>query len=418
MSSETRCEGLRVLLVGPYPPPFGGIASHFTMLIPGLLARGAESVSVLSFTDKDDKDEEKQGASIYRRNITNHVKALMNPLNWRYLFAARRALSGTSFGIKKVINAAVQCYLADQIASKDKAQVVSFYQVDLSLGLVPYAYVSKGQTPILLTVFGEVFDNPEFFSGNERFIDEMLTIPAAVLASSKHCANSFKPLGVSREVEAVYYGVELERFENVTGAAGVRADMKMSDNDVLVTYMGRFSKEMGVGRAMDITPGIVSQYDNVKLLFVGAKGPLADRAAELAASHPDRVFVRHDIPFDLQPDIYAATDVLLAPSASQHACMGMSIKEAMASSKCVVGTISGGVPEAIVDGETGYLVETDDEGQANKALFKDAICKLIENEGDRVRMGENGRKRAEAMFSTDVTIDRVTTIMKQALGRR
>ena len=65
MINRTTCAGLRVLLRAPYPPPYGGIASHIVSLIPGLKAHGAEDIAVLYFGTKNEIQNIK-GAKIYR----------------------------------------------------------------------------------------------------------------------------------------------------------------------------------------------------------------------------------------------------------------------------------------------------------------------------------------------------------------
>ena len=52
-------KGLRLLFFGPYPLPFGGIASHLKTLMPSLLKAGAEDIAVISFkgTYQDDGSE-------------------------------------------------------------------------------------------------------------------------------------------------------------------------------------------------------------------------------------------------------------------------------------------------------------------------------------------------------------------------
>ena len=56
---------LRVLIVGTYPPPYGGIATHLTSLVPGLNKRNAADVAILTLGN-DDRIDTIPGAKIYR----------------------------------------------------------------------------------------------------------------------------------------------------------------------------------------------------------------------------------------------------------------------------------------------------------------------------------------------------------------
>jgi glycosyltransferase involved in cell wall biosynthesis len=179
--------------------------------------------------------------------------------------------------------------------------------------------------------------------------------------------------------------------------------------------MGRFTDEMGLGRVIDVAPKIFAKMPAARLLLAGAKGPLGPSAQALAERFPDKVRIMNDVPFAVQPSVYAASDMVLAPSHDQHACMGMSIKEAMAASRPVIGSLAGGIPEAIVDEETGFLVPLDATRHIDASQLLDRIERLVVDADLRTGMGEAARRRAEAMFSMERTIDRMGEIFVAAM---
>jgi glycosyltransferase involved in cell wall biosynthesis len=83
----------------------------------------------------------------------------------------------------------------------------------------------------------------------------------------------------------------------------------------------------------------------------------------------------------------------------------------MACGKPVVATRVGGIPEVVVDGETGILVAPrDHEGMAR------AIATLLENEPLRRRMGAAGLARARARFSSErMVLDTVRVYQRVAM---
>lgn len=407
------CSGLRLLIVGPYPPPFGGIASHLTMLIPGLKARGAEDIAVVSFCDEDGV-ETIDGGTLYRFSPRRHGGRLLHPKTWRMAAATASALAGTRLGVQRRIAEATRAALIDEVATRHRSTVVSFYQSDVSLAMVPCSNVWGSRRRLVLTVFGECYDNPAFFAGQTSFLQDFFARPSAVVSSSNHCARSFLKYGVSRPIEAVYYGIDLDRFAASEPRDGYRAELGVTSDELLITYMGRFNEEMGLGRVLAIGPALLQRFPQAKLLLAGAKGPLGATAASFAASFPGRVHVVHDVPFALQPSIYAASDIVLAPSADQHACMGMSIKEAMAASKPVIGSDAGGIPEAIVHDVTGLLVPLDDTLHIDAALLLAAIGHLAGDGKLREAMGRSARKRAEELFAMDVTTDKMARLFMAA----
>ena len=411
--TQTDCRGLRVLLVGPYPPPFGGIASHLTMLVPGLHARGAADVAIVSFGDRD-AVEAIEGGTLYRVETRRHLWRLASPRNWRIAAETARTFRGGRLGFHRSLAEATRAALLQEIAARRRSEVISFYQSDQSLALLPCATVWGSRRGTVLTVLGECYDTPRFFLERRELAHRLIARPHAVVSSSKHCARSFDQVGVTRNIEAVYYGIDLQRFATGELRPAYRAELSVADGEVLVTYMGRFSEEMGLGRVLEAGATLLGRLPRVKLLLAGAKGPLADVAASFAREHAGKVRVLHDVPFSLQPSIYAASDVVLAPSADQHACMGMSIKEAMAASRPVIGSDAGGIPEAIVDGESGILVPLDETKHVDAGLLLTAIERLANDAELRDRIGAAARRRAEELFSTERTIDRMAELFMAA----
>jgi glycosyltransferase involved in cell wall biosynthesis len=90
--------------------------------------------------------------------------------------------------------------------------------------------------------------------------------------------------------------------------------------------------------------------------------------------------------------LLAAADVLAAPSRNEG--MGRVLVEAMALGLPVVGARVGGIPDVIVDGESGLLVPPDDPG-----ALAGALVELGRDAALRAKLGAGARPRAEA-FST------------------
>ena len=90
----------------------------------------------------------------------------------------------------------------------------------------------------------------------------------------------------------------------------------------------------------------------------------------------------------------AAADVVVC--ASDFESYGKANIEAMACGKAVVSSNRGGPAETIIEGETGYLVPSGD----TEALAK-RVLELLSSPETRARLGQNGRKRAETVFSAE-----------------
>jgi glycosyltransferase involved in cell wall biosynthesis len=88
----------------------------------------------------------------------------------------------------------------------------------------------------------------------------------------------------------------------------------------------------------------------------------------------------------------------------------LSILEAMACCLPVVATRVGGIPECVVDGETGFVVPPKDSESMAKALIE-----LIQNKARRRQMGRAGRRHSEANFSRESQVRRLELVFERVL---
>lgn len=91
--------------------------------------------------------------------------------------------------------------------------------------------------------------------------------------------------------------------------------------------------------------------------------------------------------------------------------LGMVLLEAAASGVPTVGTRHGGIPEAIVDGETGYLVPERDTG-----ALAERMAALIGDRARQVQMGRRARALVEARFDIEAQIDRLELFYEGVLA--
>jgi glycosyltransferase involved in cell wall biosynthesis len=98
-------------------------------------------------------------------------------------------------------------------------------------------------------------------------------------------------------------------------------------------------------------------------------------------------------------DVLPLFDVFVMPSLSEG--FGIAIVEAMAAGRPVVASAVGGIPEVVVQGETGLLVPPGDPG-----ALGDAIAHLVNHPEQARLMGERGRERARDLFSIESAVKR------------
>ena len=109
------------------------------------------------------------------------------------------------------------------------------------------------------------------------------------------------------------------------------------------------------------------------------------------------------------PQILSAADVFLLPSQSES--FGLAALEAMSCGVPVVATSSGGIPEVIVHGETGYIAEIGDTERMAKYTVE-----LLTNEKKHKRFADASRKRAVDEFETKLLLPDYEKLYERVLN--
>jgi len=178
----------------------------------------------------------------------------------------------------------------------------------------------------------------------------------------------------SEQVVLLYNGVDTAEVEASTR------------DEEYVLYIGRLSKEKGVDTLLRAHEA-AGTWD----LVVAGTGPLA-RGMQMR--YRKARFVGHLSGQALKAMIGGAS-VIVVPSECYENCP-MSVLEAMAYAKPIVASRIGGIPELVVDGETGVLFEPGDAVELQRR-----VSRLMGDASLRARMGAAGRIRAEKQFSIE-----------------
>jgi glycosyltransferase involved in cell wall biosynthesis len=264
--------------------------------------------------------------------------------------------------------------------------------------------------PLVTTVFGEIHAAPDQYGRWRREVEYILGVSRRVVSPSKHCAASLALLGFP-PAEVVYHGVDTSRFRPGLDGSTVRTRLGVADADVLVVFVARMVREMGLHVLLASIPTIVREARNVRFIIAGTSGELENEAHAVARLHPKQVFVYPNVRDEELPLLYAAASIAVTPSINQRACLGLAVAEAMASGKPVIVSRVGGGPELLADGESGLLVPPEDP-----AALAQAILRLARQPERLDRMGEVGRERATRYFDARASSRKMEEVFLEALG--
>ncbi len=135
--------------------------------------------------------------------------------------------------------------------------------------------------------------------------------------------------------------------------------------------------------------------------------------AALERQIKDRHLEKHVLLAGFRPDVlslHKAFDIFVLSSVTEG--LGTSLLDAMACGKPIVATTAGGIPEVVVDGETGILVPPRDP----EAMAR-AIVTLLTDDALRRRMGEAGLARVRERFSAERMVQDTLEVYGRVAGR-
>jgi glycogen synthase len=232
---------------------------------------------------------------------------------------------------------------------------------------------------------------------------------AVIAVSQETRSDVLRHFAVAPEkVRVVHNGVDLQQYRT-DPAVDALVKHGVDPERPYVLFVGRVTRQKGIIHLVNAIPSIDPALQVV--LCAGAPDTkeigqeMAERVAEVSRRRGGVLWIREMLPRDEVIQLYSHAAVFCCPSVYEP--FGIINLEAMACRTPVVASAVGGIPEVVVDGETGLLVELAlREGTfepVDPAAFSRALAAAINRVGLdtalRRRFGENGRRRVEEHFS-------------------
>ncbi|MGH7507266.1 MAG: glycosyltransferase, partial [Longimicrobiales bacterium] len=217
-----------VLLIGNYPPPFGGVPKHIEDLVPGLVRRGWR-VHVLSSGTSG--TEQREGFTVHKdaRSLPRRRFDTVSFL-WRVSREHQAGRLREYAGLMPLRSWASymgRVALGAQILDGNSIDVIAGYNL---LAGAPVASI-LGEIyalPVVISNFGELYSHRSLAERERGMIRRMTERSAQLLCMTRHCAESYELLGLNPPVRILPYGLDLDRFSPGDGsdareALGLRA---------------------------------------------------------------------------------------------------------------------------------------------------------------------------------------------------
>lgn len=216
---------------------------------------------------------------------------------------------------------------------------------------------------------------------------------AKLISPSRFLLEQMVSHGVARKkLKHLPNGVELSRFQ-----------VEFKDSGYFL-YLGRLSPEKGIATLIRAATGC-----GMRLRIVGDGSQLAQLNSLALAQGTDVSFEGRKTGRELTSLIRDAAFCVVPSEWFENA--SMTVLEAMAYGKAVIGARIGGIPEQIVDQETGLLFES-----GNVEELAAAIRTLIADPQKRQQMGRAGRERVEKEFSLQRHCELLRGVYSETVG--
>ncbi|KYH36222.1 MAG: glycosyl transferase [Candidatus Bathyarchaeota archaeon B24] len=220
-----------------------------------------------------------------------------------------------------------------------------------------------------------------------------------VVAVSKAAAEFISHFTGWRKITVIPNAVDTERFGRLNAC---------KSHEPSILYLGRLVHRKGVHVLVKSMPHVLKEVPDAKLTIAGdgyMKTYLRFQARKLGVKRSVRFL--SSIADEDVPRLYGESDVFVLPSLYGES-FGISLLEAMASSKPIVASKVGGIPEVVQNRVTGLLVKS---GSVRE--LAEAIVQLLSDRNLSRRLGTEARRIVERKYSWKVVATRIESLYKE-----
>lgn len=371
----------KVLILGNFPPPYGGVPEHIENLLKQIEHIGY-SCTVISGGNSG--SEKFRVHTIHKPTNKQKIFFLLKSIFTSYFFFFLYHYAVRSRDLRSLVRASIYTAFCLNITKNCQYEVVSYYNV-YNYGLIAKVLAEKRNLKLVGNVFGEIYEKPALRQNAEVFA-KVLDQSALLLSCSQHCANSIGLLGEFKHMKAHLYGVSIP----------TSTMKKFTSNTLSVLMVGRHNNDMGATYYMQIHSEALVKNLPIEFKLCGQAGELSEEIAAYASA--TRNFEMRTNLTRLELDqAYRDADIVVIPTVGDRTCSSLACMDGMMHGCVCIGHDIGGIPELIKDGETGFLVEVGDITSIMSILSK--LCSEMKT-GRMI--SKNAMHFARANFNRDL----------------
>ena len=279
------------------------------------------------------------------------------------------------------------------------------YKTNIFLGILFFRHF-----PVISTVHGWLKSGTDCKGRLYEFLDSKALKRLDILvAVSEAVKEDLIKRGISRgKIITIYNGMKAESFQHVFDDLEMRRRYFLTKNDFVIGTAGRLSDEKGHAYLIRAIPDLVKEIKNIKLIIAG-DGPLKGELECLVEKLRVSSFVRF-LGYEKEIERFlAAIDLFILPSLTEG--LPISLLEAMACGRPVIGTKIGGTKEVIEDSINGILIPP-----MNVKAISESIKSLYYDQESRKRMGWEGKRHVNLKFSSKAMTEGYGKLYREILS--
>lgn len=375
-----------ILIIGNYPPPYGGVPHHIERLTQYLSENGWTCHVLAGGTTGNIT---KGSVHIYKPTHITKVCAfaqeLFNNTFSKWLEKGSLNRDEKKFWIRYKMYANVGA----KIILQNKIQIIVSYNL-LTYAPVGAYLANKFKLPHLTNIFGEVYKHTSMHN-SKAFFHKVANTAHTMLSCSSHCGKSVKELGIEDTVHTVTYGINIHHF-TPGEPKKLREKIGIGDSPV-VLFLGRLSLEMGLDSFLTASTIVSDSLPDTQFIIVGQSGDYVEEAQKKCELSNGKFLLIRNVPYTELPEYYRLASIVVVPTRGDRTCSSLAAMEAMATRKPVIGYAIGGIPEIIEHNITGLLVQSEDVQSLAKSM-KD----LLTNTTLCERLAKTGYEKSQISF--------------------
>lgn len=354
-----------VLIVGPTPPPMGGIATYVNDMLKSSINNEYKILHLNTARSHFIKKSFIKNLLLFSKNTLKLIRSLC-------------------INHPKIVHIHTSSYLA-------------FWEKSI-FAIISKLFLKK----VILHIHGAEFDN--FYTNSNKInrwlIEAILNSSDKVIVLSMQWKLFFLQILKDEKISIIQNGIDISKyniFENKT---------KNTENTTIkILFLGNLVKRKGVYDILKSISMVVNKFQNIHFTFAGSEeqsGEIDKLKSEcISKGIGEHVTFISNFSQEEKIKMLDEADIYLLPSYAEG--LPISLLEAMAAGLPIISTPVGGIPEVITEEKNGYLINPGDhENLSNK------INELIENPQLRRNMSINNLEKINQIYNWDTVANKIT----------